>query len=320
MVPLLEQVLAEPDNLAVRRVYADDLLERGDPRGEFIQVQLELLSATGERRPPLLAREKQLLKKHEKAWLGDLRQHILRWRWRAGFLHEITTSDSKWYMGRDALVAQEPLRRARITGLRGTPYLGEAVGRLAALSLPANRLKRKRLRELLESEQVQALRGLDLHDNPIGDEGLELLASGLPRLVELRLFRCGLVTAKGIEALLQAPFIPRLQVLELTANALFLPSRDSDEVMPVLGTARLGESALLDISMNGLDENERAFEQLIASPLPRLKLDHGPPDLHWGVPLREPHARLSERFQTVYRDRDAFGCVDADAEVSYAAP
>jgi uncharacterized protein (TIGR02996 family) len=320
MLPLLEQVLAEPDNLEVRRVYADALLERGDPRGEFIQVQLELASATAqdEQRELLARREQQLLKQHEKEWLGDLRQHILRWRWRCGFLHEITTSDSKWSLGRDALVAREPVRRARITGVRGGLYFGDAVGRLAALSLPDNRLKPKKIKELLESRHVQALRGLDLHGNPVGDEGLKILAGGLPRLVELRLMGCGMLTAKGIGALVEAPFIRGLQVLELTANALFHPSQ-TEEVMPVLGSAPLSETALLDIGMNHLSENERAFEQLIASPLPRLKLDCGPPGLRWQL-AGDPSRRLSERFQKVYRQRDSFGCVDADAEVSYGQP
>ena len=36
---LLAAVFAAPDDDAPRRVYADWLLERGDPRGEFIQLQ-----------------------------------------------------------------------------------------------------------------------------------------------------------------------------------------------------------------------------------------------------------------------------------------
>jgi uncharacterized protein (TIGR02996 family) len=36
---LLEVIVADPDDLEVRRVYADQLLARGDPRGAFIQAQ-----------------------------------------------------------------------------------------------------------------------------------------------------------------------------------------------------------------------------------------------------------------------------------------
>ena len=39
----LEQALVEnPDDLAAHAAYADLLMEEGDPRGEFIQVQLAL--------------------------------------------------------------------------------------------------------------------------------------------------------------------------------------------------------------------------------------------------------------------------------------
>ena len=38
---LLAQIYANPDDDALRAVYADALLERGDPRGELITLQLE---------------------------------------------------------------------------------------------------------------------------------------------------------------------------------------------------------------------------------------------------------------------------------------
>jgi uncharacterized protein (TIGR02996 family) len=42
LAPLLAEVIAEPRSIAPRRVYADALLEAGDPRGEFIQLQCAL--------------------------------------------------------------------------------------------------------------------------------------------------------------------------------------------------------------------------------------------------------------------------------------
>ncbi len=71
----LEKGLIEHRNEAVRwNVYSDFLTERGDPRGEFMRVQLALedekLSA--KERKDLAAQEKKLLKAHEKEWLGPL--------------------------------------------------------------------------------------------------------------------------------------------------------------------------------------------------------------------------------------------------------
>jgi uncharacterized protein (TIGR02996 family) len=76
----LEAALAEnPDDLAAHMAYADYLQEQGDPRGEFIQVQLALEdpAKSAAQRKELTRREEKLLKEHEKEWLGDLAPHLL---------------------------------------------------------------------------------------------------------------------------------------------------------------------------------------------------------------------------------------------------
>ena len=71
----LEAALAAaPDDLAAHMAYGDLLSEQGDPRGEFVQVQLAL---EDERRPAaerkeLQRRERELLDAHEREWLGEL--------------------------------------------------------------------------------------------------------------------------------------------------------------------------------------------------------------------------------------------------------
>jgi uncharacterized protein (TIGR02996 family) len=71
----LESALVEnPDDLAAHYAYADYLQEQGDPRGEFIQVQLALEDpqrSEAERRK-LQTRAKELLGENERAWLGTL--------------------------------------------------------------------------------------------------------------------------------------------------------------------------------------------------------------------------------------------------------
>ncbi|MGL4551622.1 MAG: WGR domain-containing protein, partial [Gemmataceae bacterium] len=63
-----------PDDPAGWMAWADHLAESGDPRGEFAQVQIALedASRTPAQRKELEAREKELLKKHGKDWLGPL--------------------------------------------------------------------------------------------------------------------------------------------------------------------------------------------------------------------------------------------------------
>ena len=76
----LEAALVEdPDDLATHHAYADYLQEQGDPRGEFIQVQLALEdpNRTEAVRRKLLLREQTLLAKHGRKWLGCLADELL---------------------------------------------------------------------------------------------------------------------------------------------------------------------------------------------------------------------------------------------------
>ncbi len=72
-VEALEQaVRSDPHDRASHAALADWLAEHGEPRGEFMQVQLALEdeSTPAARRKQLRAREKALLEEHEKEWVG----------------------------------------------------------------------------------------------------------------------------------------------------------------------------------------------------------------------------------------------------------
>ena len=67
---LLAAVYAAPDDDGPRLVYADWLLERGDPRGEFIALQF---APSHERNTPAMrTRESELRARHGVAWAGAL--------------------------------------------------------------------------------------------------------------------------------------------------------------------------------------------------------------------------------------------------------
>jgi len=70
---LLEAVIAAPDDDAPRMVYADWLQGRGDPRGEFIQLQCRLAAAPDDdQRRALRIAENKLLAAHEAGWTKPL--------------------------------------------------------------------------------------------------------------------------------------------------------------------------------------------------------------------------------------------------------
>jgi uncharacterized protein (TIGR02996 family) len=89
---LLELICSAPDHDAHRLVYADWLLERGDPRGEFIALQYKKEREALDSRQA--HRERQLLRDHGEAWLGPLAPVIdaRTMIFRKGFLAECQAS------------------------------------------------------------------------------------------------------------------------------------------------------------------------------------------------------------------------------------
>lgn len=77
--PFLNEIRENPDDLGAHAVFADWLEERGDPRGEFINTQLQLEddSVKTAQRKKLQKRESELLKAHARDWLGDLAPYLL---------------------------------------------------------------------------------------------------------------------------------------------------------------------------------------------------------------------------------------------------
>ena len=73
---LLAKVYERPDDDALRAVWADALTERGDPRGEF--VTLQLATARGESTPAQQRRAHALFLKHWKKWVGPLAPSLMR--------------------------------------------------------------------------------------------------------------------------------------------------------------------------------------------------------------------------------------------------
>src|SRR5262249_37183185 len=80
---LLAAVYASPSDDGPRSVYADWLLERNDPRGEFIALQLasESRQLTKKER----ARQQELLVAHRREWLGPLATLPIRIGFDRGF-------------------------------------------------------------------------------------------------------------------------------------------------------------------------------------------------------------------------------------------
>jgi uncharacterized protein (TIGR02996 family) len=112
--PLFQAILADPDDDALRLVYADSLEERGEPeRAAFIRVQVELarLPEGDGRRGALEATERRLLAENEEAWLGPIRPWVSHWVFRRGFVEEVTVPAQVYLDHAAALTRLAPIRR-----------------------------------------------------------------------------------------------------------------------------------------------------------------------------------------------------------------
>jgi uncharacterized protein (TIGR02996 family) len=83
---LLELVLLEPEDDGPREVLSDYWLERGDPRGQLVTLQLKV--ARGDGREADHKAIRALLREHEKHWLGELALVTNQRVFRRGFLDE----------------------------------------------------------------------------------------------------------------------------------------------------------------------------------------------------------------------------------------
>jgi uncharacterized protein (TIGR02996 family) len=152
MLQLEQKIIEDYEDLAAFAVYADWLIERGDPRGELIQVQLALEdeALSPRQRQPLQAREKALLDAHARTWLGplaellldvDIRQpwHNPRWRFQRGFLAFLELNRPEMPVIR-ALLTSPEVRFLRSLSLDYLDRRGEEREALAQARLPQLRV------------------------------------------------------------------------------------------------------------------------------------------------------------------------------------
>jgi uncharacterized protein (TIGR02996 family) len=289
---MLAAIFAAPLDDRPRQVHADALVEAGDPRGELIRVQLELATSTRARAAALEKRSSALLRKHEAGWLRPIRAHLRSWTWRRGFLDSIETTGDRWLAGAAAILDAHPVRAVKLTSVdepREVLAMPE-LERIAALDLPYADLGNDDLEWVARSGRVRGLAALGLSSNRISDSGVIALAATPFAALEVLDLSWSKIGAKGMEALISAPFFPRLKSL-LLAGAARLAA------VKVLARAPLAAGALVDLSRNHYRAASTDVVDALVGPgskLPRLRLDFR---TNYAPPAEI--ARLAKRFQLV---------------------
>jgi uncharacterized protein (TIGR02996 family) len=272
-VALESALAAHPDELAAHSAYADYLVEAGDPRGEFIQVQLALEDPTRTKaqRAALQKRERELLKAHAATWMGDAGRFLVgKWsgedkpfhyRFARGWLDFVRTAEMEPVV---AALARAPearlLRHLEIVyDMRYHPFDFDRFlqGPLAAMR-DEERLgegatdPRSLLKYLTDLPVLTNLRVLKFgfsDDHPGGPshstmadpvwgqrtaEQMVALLQKNPRLEELYLN----VDLTNIRALFAAPVLGNLRVLQYYYGTDYHSARPGGEPYPLRALAR----------------------------------------------------------------------------------
>jgi uncharacterized protein (TIGR02996 family) len=231
----LEAALVEdPDDVAAHMAYGDYLAEQGDPRGEFVQVQIALEDT---RRPPaerrrLARREAELLERRRDEWLGPLAPHfpLKAVTFRRGWIDALRVHTLTVEVARALAGAAELRLLRRLTLVNGVDLGAEPdAERFDGHPFPC-------VIPLFHAAVLANVRSFSLGDAE-GDAGfrtfpygveLGVLCGGLPRLTELH------VNAIDAERAVPDLSLPALRVLRLERVRL------GDE-----GVGRLSRSGLL---------------------------------------------------------------------------
>lgn len=253
----LEDILAHPEDDAIRLIYADYLQEGDDPvraaRGEFIRLQCDLArNADSPTREALHRRERELLGQHKPAWLGPLAAWVQDADFARGFVTRVRMEARRFLEVCEQLFRLAPLRHLEIywsyapvhDRYQWAQRFAECaqLSRIDTLDLTHNYLGSNGAAALAVSPYLTRLSRLDLSYNHVGDRGLRALLNSplAARLEELSLSHNDIgpagvrLIADHFEALHRNHRAARLRSLNLTGNRFGMTGRQVVLGSPVL--------------------------------------------------------------------------------------
>jgi uncharacterized protein (TIGR02996 family) len=201
----LRAMLDDPDDRAVRQIFADWLDEHDDPRGEFLRLQDELAAWV-----PDLARRSEL-QRRQSDWLARHEVRLLSWP----PLAHCRTVRHEAGLARISISAEALLSRP--VAESGADWLRQGWVRTVRLSEVAGRIE-----DLAESPALAGVAGLELVNEDLTDADVRrlLAAPALSELRELNLCGNNLTGTGLLRALLGLPSFAGLRCLDVRNNAI----------------------------------------------------------------------------------------------------
>jgi uncharacterized protein (TIGR02996 family) len=232
----LRAIADDPDDDAVRLVYADWLEEHGDPaRAAFIRLQCALTTMPegNPRRPHMKALEEAALQAHAEAWTAPLRAFASDCKFSGGLVTEITATLPALVRHGEELFRLAPIRTIHVKygGIRDRGEAADVARRFAAcpwlthlmaLDLCLAGLGQEEVDAVLASPHLPRLKLLVFGDQESSLATAKALAAcpNLPQLIELFFlgdYYSDLGDA-GLEVLASSPRLSGLQGLHCDNN------------------------------------------------------------------------------------------------------
>lgn len=265
----LAAICDNPADDTPRLIYADWLEERGDPRAEFIRVQVELarLPKRDKRRKDLKVREEELLEWYGDGWTQEVFGPLFRQiEFRRGFIEMVRTSTKDFVEHAAGWVTQTPIREVALGGVasevvRLSASSCAALSSVAKLTLVDNSFDDDAAQTLFGSSYLANLTSLTVSSDALGDRGVECLASAerLKRLTLLEFYVLKNIGDQGMHALAVSANMVNLNRFVVNAGSVSDVGAQALADSPYLSNLRS-----LDLASN--DVGDKGFTALVNSP------------------------------------------------------
>ena len=262
----IADIKAAPEDDALRMVYGDWLTEQGDPRGELVTLQCRRtqLARAGESIEEIERAEQALIDKHGDVWAEQIHSYVEAHHYDRGFITSITVHAPTFVKHAKKIVdalplldelelsagaSPGPIPRAHLVALAGC----EAFSRITRLDITNDHylMTTDELGVLLDAQYLPRLRwlrfGFHRGGEGWGKAGAEMIAD-CARLADLRFLEIAgqNLERAGIQVLLEAKVLAKLEMLRLPYNAIKSP--DVKRILELLDGGALPALRVLDLS------------------------------------------------------------------------
>jgi uncharacterized protein (TIGR02996 family) len=223
---LLQRVLEHPDDDGPRLDYAAYMTNRKDPRGEFVQIEVELARMDKDTDPnylPLAEAAYAKIDQHGPALAGPVAAMVDNYFFDRGFVELVELSVRRFLEIAPELYSRAPVRHLNLKGSRSF------------------------VPELFSSSMLDPIRSLDIGNWKLIDQDMEVLASS-PHLKQLRWLSIAdnLVGLPGAEALAASRNLPNLRYVVFTGNPVNPSERYGSDSGYIVDSWMKDEGSLLE--------------------------------------------------------------------------